>query len=158
MTGFRLGYVAAPAPIISAISVIQGQLTSCASSIAQAAAVAALDPSNDAWIQARVKELQQKRDYVVSQLQGMPGVQLDTIPNGAFYVLPNVSAYCGNNDTQFCVDLLESNQLAIVPGSSFGAPGTVRISYATSMEELETAMKQLSHFLRAERERLGLEL
>lgn len=157
MTGFRLGYLAGPTDIAKAVTTLQGQLTSCASSIAQAAGVAALEASNDGWVDDRVKELQDKRDFVVQSLRSMPRVKLPGIPKGAFYVLPDISAYCGSDDTQFCVELLQRQKLAIVPGSSFGAPGTIRLSYATSMDELTTAMDKLSSFLSEERDRLGLD-
>jgi aspartate/methionine/tyrosine aminotransferase len=77
-------------------------------------------------------------------------VKLAVPPQGAFYVLPDVSWYYQGNDEQLFLDLLQSHKLAIVPGSSFGAPGTVRISYATSMEELKVAMDKLQDFLRLE--------
>jgi aspartate/methionine/tyrosine aminotransferase len=77
----------------------------------------------------------------------MPGVKVAIPPNGAFYVLPDVSGYFDGDDATLCLELLKQKKLALVPGSSFGAPGTVRISYATSMEELETAMNKLRDFL-----------
>jgi aspartate/methionine/tyrosine aminotransferase len=92
-----------------------------------------------------------KRDYVLGELSAMPGVSVAVPPNGAFYVLPDVSGYFGGDDTELCLELLKSKKLALVPGSSFGAPGTVRISYATSMEELQTAMQKLSEFLQGQR-------
>lgn len=88
-----------------------------------------------------------KRDYVLGELDKMPGVSVANPPNGAFYVLPDVSEHFGGDDTELCMQLLRSQKLALVPGSSFGAPGTVRISYATSMEELETAMDRFARFL-----------
>jgi aspartate/methionine/tyrosine aminotransferase len=103
-----------------------------------------------------VLELQHKRDYVIQRLRALPHVQLPCVPPGAFYVLPDISAYCGTDDTEFCVQLLQRHKLAIVPGSSFGAPGTVRLSYATSLDELTTAMDKLAAFLAHERERLGM--
>jgi len=155
MTGFRLGYLAAPAPLTKAVTTIQSQLTSCAGSISQAAGVAALNKVSDEELEKNVEVMREKRDYVLEQLASMPSVQVKVPPNGAFYVLPDVSAY--GDDTELCLDLLKSKKLALVPGSSFGAPGTVRISYATSMEELETAMEKLRTFLeekRTEDERL----
>lgn len=146
MTGLRLGYVAAPVEIARAITTIQSQLTSCASSLSQAGGVAALEKVSDEEIESNVKLLKQKRDYVLGELSTMHGVKVAVPPKGAFYVLPDFSYY-GNDDTQLCLDLLQEQKLALVPGSSFGAPGTIRISYATSMEELETAMKKLRSFL-----------
>jgi len=147
MTGLRLGYAAAPERIAKAMNTIQSQLTSCAGSLSQAAAVAALQQVSEAELQRNVDNLQHKRDYVLSQLAAMPHVKLDVPPAGAFYALPDVSYYCGDNDVEFCVDLLERHKLAVVPGTAFGAPGTIRISYATSMEILQTAMDKLSNFL-----------
>ena len=165
MTGFRLGYAASHNPtLVTAMTTLQSQLTSCASSIAQAAAAVALvdDDSVDAWLAERTRELQAKRDFVWQALQGMPGVVLPADPPpGAFYVLPNVAAYCtgdSRTDADFCVELLERHQLAIVPGSSFGAPGTVRLSYATSMDELREAMDKLATYLEEERRNQHLEL
>lgn len=150
MTGMRLGYLAAPAPLAKAVTTIQSQLTSCASSISQAAGVAALTQVSDAALKANAELMKSKRDYVLQELSTMPHVQLDQPPQGAFYVLPDLStAYANGDDTQLCLDLLEQKQLALVPGSSFGAPGSVRISYATSMEELQIAMTKLREFLEA---------
>jgi len=147
MTGMRLGYVAAPLPLAKAITTIQGQLTSCAGSISQAAGVAALTQVTDKELEANVQIMKQKRDYVLEELSKIPNVKVAMPPNGAFYVLPDVSAYFDGDDAQLCLELLKAKKLAIVPGSSFGAPGTVRLSYATSMEELGMAMKKLKEFL-----------
>jgi len=141
------GYVAAPHKLAKAVTTIQSQLTSCAGSISQAAGVAALTKVSDEEMDENVKIMKKKRDYVLGELAKMPGVSVAVPPSGAFYVLPDVSEYFGGDDTGLCLELLKSKKLALVPGSSFGAPGTVRISYATSMEELETAMKKLSEFL-----------
>lgn len=95
--------------------------------------------------------MKKKRDYVLGELEKMPGVEVAIPPSGAFYVLPDVSGYFGGDDTKLCLKLLKSKKLALVPGSSFGAPGTVRISYATSLEELKVAMSKLSEFLDEQR-------
>jgi aspartate/methionine/tyrosine aminotransferase len=147
MTGLRLGYLAAPQRLAKAVTTIQSQLTSCAGSISQAAGVAALTQVTDAELQANVELMKVKRDYVLGALSKMPDVHVAMPPKGAFYVLPDVSAYMEGDDTELCLQLLKSKKLAIVPGSSFGAPGTVRLSYATSLEELETAMTKLREFL-----------
>lgn len=147
MTGLRLGYVAAPQPLAKAITTIQSQLTSCAGSISQAAGVAALTKVSDEELDQNVEIMREKRDFVLRELSEMPGVSVAMPPNGAFYVLPNVSSYFDGDDTKLCLELLKSKKLAIVPGSSFGAPGTVRLSYATSMEELGAAMSKLRVFL-----------
>lgn len=147
MTGMRLGYVAAPQALAKAITTIQSQLTSCAGSISQAAGVAALTQVDDAELDANVEVMRNKRDYVLGELSRMPGVSVAMPPNGAFYVLPDVSGYFDGDDTLLCLELLKAKKLALVPGSSFGAPGTVRLSYATSMEELKTAMSKMREFL-----------
>ncbi len=145
------GYVAAPQRLAKAITTIQSQLTSCAGSISQAAGVAALTKVTDEELENNVRIMKEKRDYVLGALDKMPDVTVASPPSGAFYVLPDVSAYFGGDDTELCLELLKRRKLALVPGSSFGAPGTVRLSYATSMAELETAMKKLSEFLDEER-------
>jgi aspartate/methionine/tyrosine aminotransferase len=147
MTGFRLGYLAAPARYAKAASVLQGQITSCASSVSQAAGVAALTQVNESWLENNVEIMKVKRDYVLRELATMDGVKVAVPPDGAFYVLPDVSMYYNGDDTRLCLDLLKEKKLALVPGESFGAPGTVRMSYATSMEELEVAMTKLREFL-----------
>ena len=147
MTGFRLGYLAAPERYAKAVSTLQGQITSCASSVSQAAGVAALNEVPESWLSNNVVIMKEKRDYVLQELSKMKNVKVAVPPNGAFYVLPDVSSYYDGDDTQLCLDLLKEKKLALVPGESFGAPGTVRISYATSMEELEVAMTKLREFL-----------
>ena len=147
MTGMRLGYLAAPARLAKAVTTIQSQLTSCAGSISQAAGVAALTQVTDEELQENVEIMKKKRDYVLAELEKMPGVEVAVPPQGAFYVLPDVSGYFGGDDAELCLELLKEKKLALVPGSSFGAPGTVRISYATSMEELSVAMQKLREFL-----------
>jgi aspartate/methionine/tyrosine aminotransferase len=146
MTGLRIGYLAAPSHIAKAASKIQSQLTSCAGSLSQAAGVAALTQVEESELEKNVVIMKEKRDYVLKRLAGMPNVRVAVPPNGAFYVLPDLSSF--GDDAALCMDLLKSEKLALVPGTSFGAPGTVRISYATSMDELETAMNKLEKYLR----------
>ena len=88
--------------------------------------------------------MKEKRDYVLQELSEMKNVEVSIAPNGAFYVMPDISAYCTDtmDDTELCLQLLKSKKLALVPGSNFGAPGTVRTSYASSMDELKLAMKK----------------
>jgi len=147
MTGFRLGYLAAPERFAKATATLQGQITSCASSVSQAAGVAALNDVDESWLTNNAIIMKEKRDYVLQELSKMKDVNVAVPPNGAFYVLPDVSSYYDGDDTQLCLDLLKEKKLALVPGESFGAPGTVRISYATSMEELGVAMTKLREFL-----------
>ena len=150
MTGMRLGYLAAPPKLSKACTTIQSQLTSCAGSISQAAGVAALTEVSEEEMIANVDIMREKRDFVISELKKMPNVSLECKPSGAFYVLPDVSAYYDGDDARLCIDLLKEKKLALVPGSSFGSPGTIRISYATSMEELGVAMNKLKEFLEAQ--------
>lgn len=171
MTGYRIGYAAAPAHICTAMATVQSQLSSCASSVSQAAAVAALSDTPAEWMEAVVSTMQTKRDFVLHRLAMMPGVEIKVPPTGAFYALPDVSAYCqkaentnsdtenGNDDesgdegflyetdSALCMALLRQERLAVVPGSSFGAPGTIRLSYATDMDTLGTALDKLESFL-----------
>lgn len=147
MTGMRLGYMAAPKTLAKAATTIQSQLTSCAGSVSQAAGVAALTRVEESEMEGNVRIMREKRDYVLDRLDKIEGVTLAVPPDGAFYVLPDVSAFYQGDDEELCLQLLKSHKLALVPGSSFGAPGTVRISYATSMEELDTAMDKLQDFL-----------
>ena len=126
---------------------IQSQLTSCAGSVSQAAGLAALTKVSETEMTENVEIMKGKRDYVLSELSKMPNVKSFT-PDGAFYILPDVSSYFNGDDTALCLKLLKEKSLALVPGSSFGAPGCVRLSYATSMEELKVAMEKLGSFLR----------
>lgn len=148
MTGMRLGYLAAPVHLAKAATTIQSQLTSCAGSISQAAGVAALKNVSESEMEANVQIMKEKRDYVIKRIEEMDHISLAVPPEGAFYVLPDVSKFYDGDDTQLCLDLLTEQQLALVPGSSFGADGTIRISYATSLEELELAMNKLEAFLK----------
>ena len=115
--------------------------------MSQAAGLAALTKVDESWLANNVVVMREKRDYVLRELAKIDGVKVAVPPDGAFYVLPDVSTYYDGDDTRLCLDLLREKKLALVPGESFGAPGTVRLSYATSMEELEVAMTKLREFL-----------
>ncbi|CAM9180309.1 unnamed protein product [Chrysoparadoxa australica] len=154
MTGYRLGYMAAPPEIIKAVTTIQGQITSCASSISQAAGLAALEVSDDV-MQASVDVMREKRDFVMSRLATIPGIRC-SVPEGAFYVLPDVSSYYGksapdgaviNGPTDLCLYLLRVHKVALVTGEGFGFFNGVRISYATGMSELTAAMDEFASCL-----------
>lgn len=147
MTGLRLGYMAAPTHFINPAKAIQSQITSCAGSVSQAAGVAALTIVKEDEMTQNIASMKKKRDFVVSRIQNIPHLKLSVIPTGAFYVLPDISFYCKDDDVTLCRRLLEKKGVALVPGSAFGAPGTVRISYATSFEELDMAMNKLEGFL-----------
>jgi aspartate/glutamate/aspartate-prephenate aminotransferase len=152
MTGWRLGYLAAPKVFAKACAVIQSQSTSGASSIAQHAALAALDmgPYGGEVVHNMVVEFEKRRDYVVSRLAKMKGVKI-VEPRGAFYALPDVSSVFGKsiggvvleNSDDVVKMLIEKANVAPVPGEAFGCPDCIRISYACSMEELKEACDRM---------------
>ena len=153
MTGWRIGYAAGDKDIIKAIAKIQSQSTTNPSSISQAAAVEALNGKQD-FIPVRAKAFQERRDFVVNSLNAIEGISC-LKPQGAFYVFPNCKGLIGKkdksgkkitNDTEFVQSLLENNDVAVVQGSAFGLEGFFRISYATSMEKLEIAIKRIKSF------------
>ena len=149
MTGWRIGYAAGPVEIIKAISKIQSQSTSNPSSISQAAAVEALNGTQD-FIQVRASSFKERRDFVVSSLNNIEGLSCLN-PEGAFYVFPSCKNLLNKKtklktDTEFVQKLLEQASVAVVQGSAFGLPGYFRISYATSMENLKKAMDRIKFF------------
>lgn len=152
MTGWRLGYAAGPANIISCAGRVQEHATSCVNSITQKACVVALNEEDDSIENMRV-EFQKRRDYLYTELMKNPHVT-GFKPDGAFYVFPNVSWYIANNSQgiintdQFCDKLLEKYHVAIVSGSSFGIEGYVRFSYANSMENLVKGATRFAQFLK----------
>ena len=165
MTGWRLGYLAAPRHFAKAAAAIQSQSTSGASSIAQHAAVAALGMGRQGGplVAEMVEAFEARRDFVSRRLQAMPGVQLVT-PQGAFYVMPQVSSLVGlgveaqgfgpiPDVDALCRYLIEAAGVALVPGDAFGAPSCIRISYAASMETLEKALDRIGPALVAIRRR-----
>lgn len=156
MTGWRLGYLAAPPPFAAAAAAIQSQTTSGASSIAQHAGLAALAlvPKGGPPVAAMVAAFRERRDVVVARLRAIPGVSLPSTPDGAFYALPDVSGLVGpgasapgfgpipDGDT-LCRYLLETALVALVPGDAFGAPSCVRLSYAASLDTLGAALDRI---------------
>ena len=153
MTGWRIGYAAGDKEIIKAIAKIQSQSTTNPSSISQAAAVEALNGKQD-FIPIRAKAFQERRDFVVNSLNAIDGISC-LKPDGAFYVFPNCKGLIEKkdlkgkkimNDTDFVQSLLENFGIAVVQGSAFGLEGFFRISYATSMENLEKAMNKIKEF------------
>ena len=153
MTGWRIGYGAGDKEIIKAISKIQSQSTTNPSSISQAAAVEALNGKQD-FIPIRSKAFQERRDFVVNSLNAIEGIECIK-PDGAFYVFPSCKGLIGkkdkngnkiSNDSDFVQSLLENSGVAVVQGSAFGLEGFFRISYATSMDKLEDAMKRIKSF------------
>lgn len=148
MTGLRLGYLAAgSARAAVAVGKLQGQISSCASSVSQQAGLVALGggAAIEEWVNARVSDLRRNRDFVLGKLRALPGVECAT-PQGAVYVLPDISKALQSEGSgvktseEFCVLLLEKHKVALVPGEAFHAPGTVRLSYACAMPDLEAAM------------------
>ena len=153
MTGWRIGYAAGDREIIKAIAKIQSQSTTNPSSISQAAAVEALNGKQD-FISVRAKAFQERREFVVNALNAIEGINCIK-PNGAFYVFPSCKGLIGKkdkngkkitSDTDFVESLLENNEVAVVQGSAFGLEGFFRISYATSMDKLQEAMKRIKLF------------
>jgi len=150
MTGWRIGFVLAPAAIISGINKLQSHSTSNPTSIAQKAAVEALRGPQDS-VAMMLGEFRKRRDYVIGRLRAMPGVKVQ-VPQGAFYAYPNVSAAYKNgitNSLQFSEQLLAEEFVAVVPGEAFGTNEHIRISYATSMKELERGLDRLARFIAA---------
>jgi len=151
MTGWRIGYCGGPKELIAAMATIQGQSTSNASSISQKAATAAL-AGDQACVAAMNEAFKQRHDYVVAALNGLPGVSC--LPGaGTFYAFADVSkamAVLGcSTDADFAELLLSEGGVAVVPGSSFGAPGHMRISFACSLQTLEKAIERIARVLAA---------
>ncbi|OFY64466.1 MAG: aspartate aminotransferase [Bacteroidetes bacterium RBG_13_43_22] len=149
MTGWRIGYIGAPLWIAKACDKLQGQFTSGACTIAQKAALAAISMNDDS--RQKMKEaFQRRRDLICKLLKDIKGFKVK-IPQGAFYVMPDISYYLGKSDGEKMIRtsddlslwLLDKAQVAVVGGDAFGAPGCIRISYATSDELLVEAVKRI---------------
>jgi len=156
MTGWRIGYAAGSKEIIKAIAKIQSQSTSNPSSVSQAAAVEALNGTQN-FIIERSKAFQERRDFVVSELNKIDGINC-LKPEGAFYVFPSCKDLLGKKDNKgkvletdndFVQSMLENAGVAVVQGSAFGLDGFFRISYATSMENLKKALIKISDFCKS---------
>ena len=155
MTGWRIGYAAGPAYIIKAMEILQSQSTSNATSISQYAAVAALTGSQEC-IKPMVTAFKERHQYVVDRFNSMPGLRC-LMAGGAFYVFPDARVAIAKlhnagkipvaTDMALAEYLLESFDVAVVPGSAFGAEGYFRISFATSMSNLETALDRIAKAL-----------
>ncbi len=151
MTGWRLGWGIGPEPLIKAMVAIQGQSTSGASSISQAAALAALTGPQD-HLAARNAEFRRRRDFTVSALGGIAGITCPE-PQGAFYVFPSCEGMIGKrtpdgatitSDADFCEYILNQGLVALVPGRAFGLPGHFRLSYAYAMEDLREGIARIA--------------
>lgn len=150
MTGWRLGYAAGPKEIIAAAKKIQSQSTSNPCSITQAATTAALN-SDESFLEPMVDAFKDRHDYLVESINRLPGFRA-AAGEGAFYLFPNVEQAIQNlnldDDFKLAEWILEKAQIACVPGSAFGAPGYLRFSYATSMDNLKQAIERLHNLLK----------
>jgi aspartate aminotransferase len=151
MTGWRIGYAAGPAELITAMKTVQSQSTSNACSISQAAAVAALD-GDQSCVGEMAAAYKERHDFLIPALNELEGI--DCRPGeGTFYAFPRiVGALEGRklaNDVELVEFLLDQANLACVPGSAFGAPGYIRLSFACSMQTLETAVERMKRALSA---------
>jgi len=154
MTGWRIGFALAPKEVIEAMVTLQGQSTTNAAAVSQAAALAALTGPQDEVERMRL-EFDKRRQYMVKTLNAIPGVKC-TEPKGAFYCFPDVSSYNGKktpdgkvieNDLDLCDYLITEGRVALVPGSAFYAPGFVRLSYATSQANIEKGLVRFGEAL-----------
>lgn len=153
MTGWRLGWVAAPAWIVKGINKLQGQYTSGTCDVSQKAAVAAYVASQDCVEQMRVA-FERRRDLIVKLAKDIPGLEVN-VPQGAFYLFPKCSSFFGksdgetviNNSTDFAMYILEKAHVATVGGDAFGDPDCFRMSYATSDDNIREAMRRIKEIL-----------
>ncbi len=149
MTGWRIGYCAGPADIIKAMKKVQSQSTSNPTSISQAASVAALEGSMDC-VDEMLVQFKKRHDYIVAALNEIPGFKCIE-GAGTFYAFPDISEAIkmkgAKDDTDFSSMLLNEAEVALVPGSAFGAEGYIRLSFATSMDVLEEAIRRIKAFM-----------
>ncbi|HQO17981.1 MAG TPA: pyridoxal phosphate-dependent aminotransferase, partial [Candidatus Cloacimonas sp.] len=151
MTGWRLGYAAGPAEIIAAAGMVQEHTTSCVNSITQRACITALKEEDDSIEQMRL-EFARRRDFLFAELQKLPHITCFK-PQGAFYIMPGIKWYLENNNQNirtsddFCAKLLDKYYVALVSGNSFGLEGTVRFSYANSLENIKEGVQRFASFL-----------
>ncbi len=147
MTGWRIGYLVAPREVARSVSNVQSHSANPAS-VSQKAALESILGSQDS-VSQMIAEYERRRRFVVERLNGMPGLSCAT-PGGAFYAFPNISSYFGSevrDSVEFSTWLLRQSGVAVVPGSAFGMEGHVRISFATSMENLVTGMDLMEEAL-----------
>ena len=147
MTGWRTGWTIAPASVTKVFNTIQGQTTSNITSIAQHALVAALSGSQEP-VAAMRDEFRRRRDSIHSWLTANPGIQC-VKPKGAFYLFPNISGVLTDavpTALKFAEQLLEKEHVVVTPGEAFDAPGYIRISYATSMQQLREGADRILRF------------
>jgi aspartate aminotransferase len=154
MTGWRIGYIAAPKEIAAACNKLQGQMTSGACSVAQMAALEAIGNPNSTS-KDMIDTFKRRRDMVYNLINDIPGWKVN-LPKGAFYFLPDISWYFGksvngvtfNSAMDLCMYILENAGVAIVPGEAFGVPSTVRLSYAASDDSLKEAFRRIKDILK----------
>jgi aspartate aminotransferase len=149
MTGWRIGFGLGPASVMSAVNKLQSHSTSNPTSIAQKAAVEALRGPQES-VGVMLAEYKRRRDFVIDRLRQIPGITIGE-PSGAFYAYPNIGVALGKNgiagSMQFAEKLLEQAHVAVVPGEAFGTDRHVRISYATSTEELTRGLDRIHKFI-----------
>lgn len=153
MTGWRLGYMAGPKDLVQACEKLQGQFTSATSSVTQRASIAALTGDLTPTFNM-TKSFRERRDFVIGELQKMPGIKIN-MPEGAFYAFPNISEFFGksdgtttiNTDEDLSMYLLHKAHISSVNGAAFGNSNCIRLSFATSMDKLEEAMKRMAKAL-----------
>lgn len=151
MTGWRIGYIGAPEWLAKACDKMQGQFTSAAASISQRAALAAIE-ADPSVVDHMREAFKKRRDMVLDLLNQIPGFKTNK-PAGAFYIFPNVEEIYGkkyeghkiNDSTDLCMYLLEEGKVGLVPGDAFGSPQCIRISYATSEDQLREALKRIKN-------------
>lgn len=156
MTGWRLGYMAAPKVIAQACDKLQGQITSGTCTISQRAAIAAVDtiPATSADLKSMLEAFLSRRDQMLEWLKEVPGIKTN-VPDGAFYIFADVKYYYGksngtvtiNSGSDLCDYLLDTVFVALVPGVAFGDPDCIRISYATSLDKLKEAVRRIKEAL-----------
>jgi aspartate aminotransferase len=153
MTGWRIGYTLGPEALIQALIKLQSQSTSNATSIAQYAALAAMRGPMET-VPVMLAEYERRRKRIVEGLRAIPGVKCEW-PGGAFYAFPDISQHLSNGHgraalAKTCTDiakmLLDKAHVAVVPGEAFGAPGYLRLSYATSIERIDEGLRRLERF------------
>ncbi|MEO1430923.1 MAG: pyridoxal phosphate-dependent aminotransferase [Cyanobacteria bacterium J06633_8] len=146
MTGWRLGYLAAPVELIKAATTVQGHSTSNVCTFAQYGAIAALSESQDCVEEMR-QAFAKRRKVMLERINAIPGLSCAQ-PDGAFYLFPDISQ-TGLKSLDFCKTLLEEHQVAVIPGVAFGADNNIRLSYATDMATIEKGMDRLETFVKS---------
>ncbi len=146
MTGWRLGYLAAPVELIKAATTVQGHSTSNVCTFAQYGAIAALEESQDCVEEMR-QAFAKRRKVMLERINAIPGLSCAK-PDGAFYLFPDISE-TGLKSLDFCKTLLDEHQVAVIPGVAFGADNNIRLSYATDMATIEKGMDRLEKFVKS---------